>query len=410
MDPMIPFSPPKMPPDCGFAACFASTVGVPAAGSLEFSADDYPVSEDAGSVVITVTRVGGSTSKVSANFTTADGTATDGTDYSFTDGLLTWADGDTADKTFSVPITNDPDVESAETVNLSLSKHLGLSSNPCDPGDPSNPNNPCDGATVGPRSTATITIAASDPDTLMHGSLQFTTADFKVNENAGNAVITVSRTVGSDGAVSVNFTSSNGTATDGADYTFTDGFLTWADGDMADKTFTVPIIDDTDVEEPETVNLTLSNPTGLATLGAPNTATLTITDDDMLTCDGQRVTIPGTPGNDTNLIGTAGPDVIHGLGGNDVIRGFRRNDIICGGKGSDRLFGGRGMDRLFGGKGIDRVFGGRGVDRLFGQRGGDFLLGQRGNDALDGGPKFDLCNGGPGENTAVRCERRINIP
>ncbi len=112
------------------------------------------------------------------------------------------------------------------------------------------------------------------------GTLQFSLANYSVSEGAGSATITVTRIGGSAGAVGVSFATSNGTATAGSDYTTATGTLSWADGDASAKTFTVPIIDDTIVEGNETVNLTLSNPTGGATLGAPATAVLTIIDND----------------------------------------------------------------------------------------------------------------------------------
>ena len=99
------------------------------------------------------------------------------------------------------------------------------------------------------------------------GTLQFSAATYSVNENGGSVTITVTRTGGSNGAVGVSYATSNGTATAGSDYTATSGTLSWANGDTANKTFSVPIIDDSVYEGNETVNLTLSSPTGGATLG-----------------------------------------------------------------------------------------------------------------------------------------------
>src|SRR5262249_38306067 len=110
------------------------------------------------------------------------------------------------------------------------------------------------------------------------GSLQFSAAGYSVNENQGTATITVSRTGGSAGSVSVDYAATSGTAIAGSDFTAVSGALTFAAGEIS-KTFTIPIINDTLVENPETVNLTLSNPTGGAALISPATATLTINSD-----------------------------------------------------------------------------------------------------------------------------------
>ena len=110
------------------------------------------------------------------------------------------------------------------------------------------------------------------------GTLQFSSATYAVNETAGTATITVTRTNGSSGAISVSYATGNGTATAGSDYTAVSGTLSWLDGDSAVKTFTIPILTDTLVEGNETVNLTLSAPTGGAVLGASSAAALTITD------------------------------------------------------------------------------------------------------------------------------------
>lgn len=112
------------------------------------------------------------------------------------------------------------------------------------------------------------------------GTLRFGSASTSVNEGAGQASIGVVRAGGDDGMVSVEFATANGSATAGADYTPRSGTLTFADNEDGTKTFTVPILNDAVDESNETVNLSLSNPGGGATLGSPSSATLTIIDND----------------------------------------------------------------------------------------------------------------------------------
>lgn len=115
------------------------------------------------------------------------------------------------------------------------------------------------------------------------GTLQFSAANFTINEGGSDAGLVatflVTRTGGSDGAVSVDYATSDGTATAGSDYTAKSDTLNWADGDSASKFAQVTITDDNDNNEgDETFNITLSNPTGGASLGTPNPATMTIED------------------------------------------------------------------------------------------------------------------------------------
>ena len=93
------------------------------------------------------------------------------------------------------------------------------------------------------------------------GVLTISPLAISVNENSGTVSLTVNRTGGSSGAVSVAFATANGTATAGADYTATSGILNFADGETS-MTITVPILDDTLDEPDETFTVTLSNPTG----------------------------------------------------------------------------------------------------------------------------------------------------
>jgi hypothetical protein len=76
------------------------------------------------------------------------------------------------------------------------------------------------------------------------------------------------------------YATANGTASAGMDYQSANGVLTWGNGDAANKSFSITILDDGGVETAETFTVTLSNATGGAALGTPLTAQVTITDDD----------------------------------------------------------------------------------------------------------------------------------
>lgn len=242
----------------GVAGCTLNPAPAGSPGTLQFSFSTYSVNENAGTVTITATRAGGSTGAASVNYATSNGTATAGSDYTATSGTLNWVDGESADKTFNVSITNDVAVEGNEDFNVTLS---GAS-----------------GASLGAPSSATVTIV--DDDVASPGTLQFSSSTYSVNENGASVTITVTRTGGSSGAVGVSYSTSNGTATAGSDYTSTSGSLSWADGDTTDKAFTVNVTDDGTVEGNETFDTALSSPTGGASLGTPNTAIVTIIDND----------------------------------------------------------------------------------------------------------------------------------
>lgn len=137
-------------------------------------------------------------------------------------------------------------------------------------------------------STLHPTWAAADlqalwaqPAPLVPGVLQFSAPTYTVNENGMSVSIAVTRTGGASGAVTVNYSTANGSAAQPSDYAAASGTLNWADGDTAPKTFTVTIVNDAIVEGMESVLLALSNITGGASYGANATATLFITDDDL---------------------------------------------------------------------------------------------------------------------------------
>ncbi len=107
-------------------------------------------------------------------------------------------------------------------------------------------------------------------------SLQFATASLTVNATAGLATVEVERLGNSSAQVSVDYGTSSGTAVAGKDYRAASGVLNFAAGQNT-ATFTVPILaNPNQTASSTTVDLTLSLPTGGATLGSISTATLTI--------------------------------------------------------------------------------------------------------------------------------------
>lgn len=112
------------------------------------------------------------------------------------------------------------------------------------------------------------------------GSIQLASDAELALEADGTVTLTVDRTGGTTGAVSVDWATQDGSAIGGQDFTTATGTLSWAAGDEAAKTIVVTILDDTDEETEETFEVALSNTTGGAVLGSPSSATVTIFDND----------------------------------------------------------------------------------------------------------------------------------
>jgi hypothetical protein len=141
---------------------------------------------------------------------------------------------------------------------------------------------------------------------LVPGTLQLSSSTYSVGESAGSINVTVTRTGGSDGAVSINYATGNGTATSGSDYTATSGTLNFADGETQ-KTFTINVNDDAAVEGDETFNVTLSSPGGGATLGSPATATITINDNDTCSYSINPTSHASPSGGDSGSVSVTAP-------------------------------------------------------------------------------------------------------
>ena len=132
--------------------------------------------------------------------------------------------------------------------------------------------------------TCQVTMAQARNVTAMFAALpttlQFNGSGYSVNEAGGLINITVTRSGDASSAARVGYTASNASAKQGTDYIASQGFLDFGAGETS-KSFPVLIIDNAFVDKARTVNLTLDNPSG-ATLGAQTSATLTISDNDLI--------------------------------------------------------------------------------------------------------------------------------
>lgn len=108
-------------------------------GTLQFSQATINTTEEAGSVTVTVTRVGGTEGALSANYSTAPGSATTPADYAAAAGSVNFAAGSAVSQTFNITLVDDAVSEGAEAFTANLT-----------------------GASIGAPSTVTINLAASD--------------------------------------------------------------------------------------------------------------------------------------------------------------------------------------------------------------------------------------------------------
>ena len=203
-------------------------------------------------LVFTITSDIAPTSAITVTYATSDGTALAGSDYTATNGSLTIPAGATSGS-ITVPVSGDTVIEPDETFTLTLT-------------DPVNAK-----LTTG---TITGTIINDDFPTV-------SIAPASVPEGSGggttNLNFTVTLSAASASNVSVNYSTTDGTALAASDYTAANATLTIPAGQTT-GTITVLVNADTTLEPNETLTLTLSAPAG-ATLGTA-TATGTILNDD----------------------------------------------------------------------------------------------------------------------------------
>lgn len=212
------------------------------------------------STTLTVSRTGGTLGPVSVNYITLAGSATAGTDYTTTSGVLSWADGDATPKTIAVDITNDGTVEADETFEVRLGNPLG-------------------GALLGDAQSASVTITAGDISNVP--KVEFASASSSLSEGGGTLSVTLNANPVPTSSFTVPF-STSGSAIKGAagDYTISTTPVTFAPG-QATQTISITALQNATLAAAgKTITLTLGTPTGLALLGTNIGHTVTIIDDE----------------------------------------------------------------------------------------------------------------------------------
>ena len=217
--------------------------------------DAAPVAEG-NDAVFTVTLHPQSSQVVTVEYTTENGTADAGDDYTTIAETLTFSPGQTT-KIIRVPVLVDSTQESSETFTVELSTPIG---------------------TTLADSTGLGTITADPMPGLSIG-------DAEPVAEGGAAVFTVTLVPASNHVVTVTYSTVDGTAVADADFTPTSGTLTF-NPNQTTKTIRVPILRDTVHEPSETFTVELDDPTGttladstgLGTIAADATPGLSIAD------------------------------------------------------------------------------------------------------------------------------------
>ena len=217
--------------------------------------DAAPVAEG-NDAVFTVSLSTPSSQVVTVEYTTEDGTADAGDDYTTIAETLTFSPGQTT-KIIRVPVLVDSTQESSETFTVELSTPMG---------------------TTLADSTGLGTITADPMPGLSIG-------DAEPVAEGGAAVFTVTLVPASNHVVTVTYSTVDGTAVADADFTPTSGTLTF-NPNQTTKTIRVPILRDTVHEPSETFTVELDDPTGttladstgLGTIAADATPGLNIAD------------------------------------------------------------------------------------------------------------------------------------
>jgi len=227
-------------------------------GILNLAQTNMAVNEAAGQVVLRIERSVGAAGSVSVAYTTVVGTATAGSDYTATGGIINLGPNE-FNASVAVPVLNDNTGEGLEKFSFQL-------------------RNPTGGASLGVTTQTVVEI--SDDESYIELSAAF----YQVTEGVDGGALRVEVRRNSDSAVpaSVEYSLGLGSATPGSDYNVVSGTLNFGVGVSSEYIY-IPILDDLVLNEPtETFTIQLSNPSSGLSLGNIRSATVFISDNDRL--------------------------------------------------------------------------------------------------------------------------------
>jgi Calx-beta domain/WD40-like Beta Propeller Repeat len=236
-------------------------LGPPNAQTSRISIDDHSLPEgNAGQTAFrfTVSLDRAQPDPVTVGFSTANGTATAPSDYLAGAGTVTFAPGQTA-KPVTVQVNGDTTVEPNETFTANLANVAG-------------------NATIA-DARATGTIANDDQAATQASRISIGNARRHEGNHGRTAFrFTVTLDRSQPGAVSVPFSTANGTAKAPRDYSPARGTITFARGETA-RTITVFVKGDKRKEANENFAVNLATPTGNATIADAHAAGTIVNDD-----------------------------------------------------------------------------------------------------------------------------------
>ena len=221
----------------------------------EIATGDVVVNEATSSTDFTVTLNNPSSRNVTVDFATADGAAVAGSDYQATSGTLTFEPGEVS-KTVTVAVTEDNLDESDESFFLNLDNAANATIN-------------------SPQAKATITDDDDAPLATIDG-ISVTEGD----DGTTGAFFTVNLDNPSGQEISIDYATSDKTATAGTDYVAQTGTLTFEPSETS-KTIEIAVVGDLEFEPEEAFEVSLSNPINVVIDEEFGTGTGTIADNDI---------------------------------------------------------------------------------------------------------------------------------